>query len=448
MIEDILIKEYRNLIRKPNEILSIFSDFYGEDKVDLQGLPSLEEFISHATVNMNVPLWLSNNGHNFTFNQRRLLKEKFDESLTKKDKDYSFNNPDIMSEFYRDYILRVISNKFGNISILIYFPSVTVTNEYDKSVEIQKLFAKVDIDVKGLMRNGVTFNRAEYPLSQLLNKYMHSHIQDIEYSNLRRFKSSCLGSGPIRDTISMLCVDYDTLRWQMFALELSKYVQVESIAGNPYKRMEHIKKADISQQYREFIPMNEYVFDSSIRLNYDFLLKNFIRHLISLKKLKFNYYNNSFGLAMSYIEFNIFVSNEFINWFNSNLGTLIPVDDDRYLLQTMIGNALLIKCSIINNTINIYSSNQRNVDNIIERAKSQFACTFKGENIPITVTNDIVEDNNLIMLHPNITNLIFNKLISITNINYGTNNTITTEYGEERTSNRVQGSFKTFLTNH
>ena len=253
MIEDILKKEYENLIRKPNEILSIFSDFYGEDKVDLQGLPSLEEFISHATVNMNVPLWLDNNGHNFSSTQRRLLADKFNNSLSTVGKDYSFNNPDIMSDFYRSYILTMISTKFSNMFILIYFPTVTVTNEYDKSVEIQKLFAKVEIDVKGLLKSGITFNRGEYPLSQLLNKYMHSHIQDIEYSNLNRFKDSCLGSGPIRDTISTLCVDYDPLRWQLFALELSKYVQVESIAGTPYKRLENIKKAHVIQQDRKSV---------------------------------------------------------------------------------------------------------------------------------------------------------------------------------------------------
>ena len=447
MIEDILKKEYENLIRKPNEILSIFSDFYGEDKVDLQGLPSLEEFISHATVNMNVPLWLDNNGHNFSSTQRRLLADKFNNSLSTVGKDYSFNNPDIMSDFYRSYILTMISTKFSNMFILIYFPTVTVTNEYDKSVEIQKLFAKVEIDVKGLLKSGITFNRGEYPLSQLLNKYMHSHIQDIEYSNLNRFKDSCLGSGPIRDTISTLCVDYDPLRWQLFALELSKYVQVESIAGTPYKRLENIKKAHVIQQYSSFSSLNEYMIEDGIRTNYGTILKEFIKYLINSKKLKFNYYENSYGIAMNYIEFNILISNEFINWFNSQLGVIISLDNEIYTLTNMITNGLLIKCSISNNTIDIYSSSTRNIEDIVVRAQAQIACIFKGQPVQITINNDVVEDNNLIMIHPNIVNTIFNKLISITNINYGTNSNTPTTNGET-TNYRVQGSFKTLLLNN
>ena len=45
-------------------------------------------------------------------------------------------------------------------------------------------------------------------------------------------------------------------------------------------------------------------------------LKEFVKYFINLKKLKFNYVNGSFSIGMSFIEFIVLISNEFIKWYN------------------------------------------------------------------------------------------------------------------------------------
>ena len=41
---------YDELMEKPNEIRRIFEDFFGEDKVDMQGFLTYEEFVEFLNV--------------------------------------------------------------------------------------------------------------------------------------------------------------------------------------------------------------------------------------------------------------------------------------------------------------------------------------------------------------------------------------------------------------
>lgn len=109
-------------MEKPRRILEIFSDYFGEDKVDMQGFRTKEEFCrSKSLGNSNTD---------------------------------AISPPD-------------------GIFILVWFPQVRVTNEHNRSVDIQDLYAKVKIDTEGQLVGKFYLNRATYPLSHMKAGYMH-----------------------------------------------------------------------------------------------------------------------------------------------------------------------------------------------------------------------------------------------------------------------------------
>ena len=138
MIEDILKKEYENAISNANSVLSIFSEFYGEDKVELQGLSSLEDFLEF----FNRPNVLSYAYFNISFStaQQQFYNSIYNEGKYTDEEiqamDLSFNNEEIFNLFYDSYAKEV----FKKVCIMVYFPIVTVTNENGKSIDIHKVF--------------------------------------------------------------------------------------------------------------------------------------------------------------------------------------------------------------------------------------------------------------------------------------------------------------------
>ena len=130
-----------------------------------------------------------------------------------------------------------------------------MTNENDKSIIIQDLYAKIELDAKGNIPTedrGFTLNRATYPMEQWVCGYMHSHISNIPKGNLTSFQSPCLGTGPINNTVLELKNNCDSTEWMLFCQELSMYVTVESLRGGPYIRMETIGSKRQSSDYTDF----------------------------------------------------------------------------------------------------------------------------------------------------------------------------------------------------
>ena len=114
------------------------------------------------------------------------------------------------------------------LSIVVWWPEVTVTNEHDRSIVIWDLFAKIGINTLGTIpyeQPGFLLKRSTYNTSQLLSGYLHSHIPHTyaNRENLIAWKSPCLGRGPIRGTIMSLKSDYDDTMWMLFCQELSMY---------------------------------------------------------------------------------------------------------------------------------------------------------------------------------------------------------------------------------
>lgn len=422
-IENEIQKVYSTIMSKPIQLLNIFNNFFGEPRVDMQGFPNIKEF-----------------------------KEMFDNIQIKHlvSRTSSMYNDDFINDFIHNYgdlfLTDIPENKYIivfsllNINfikeyfdksrgfILVYFPYVKITNEYGYSVDIRNLYAKIKVSIYGTMIGYFGLNRSEYPLLHMRENYMHSHIAYIPFNNFTSFQTPCLGTGPIRETISSLNREFNSDLWELFCLELSKYVEVESIEGTPYHRLEELGKSCRATEANTGIVVN------SLSTDYIDMFRSFVPYFIKQGKLKFNYKNNSYSLGMSISEYILTISNEFINWYNAQFNKERKFS---YTLQQLLDNWVLHRCIIANNTLYFnYNNSSRNsyIKYIGEKV-----CTFKGQDILINITDseELNTTNESLILNPSYCFWILTKILQVLNFRYG-RNTKQTDSTNDRVSEKVR----------
>lgn len=368
----VLETTYRNALEKPLRILEIFNDFFGEDKVDMQGYPTLSEVesglpdnASTAVVSRFISTWQSDHNTNFF--------------------------------------------------ILVHFPHVRITNEYDRHVDINHLYAKVAFDIRGTMCGRFQLNRSDYTLLHLSNDYMHSHVSSIPLWNLSEFQTPCTGSGPINNTIASLSRDFDENLWQLFCLELERYVHVESIAGTPYHRLEGLTPRGV--RLRPIADGFNYLlkFPSNNR-TYVTMFAEFTKHLIDSGCLKFHYTEGQYKLAMSVTTAYITISNCFIKWYNREFAKGNRTEHT----CDLIGNGVLQTCKYSNGQLMVSVGRRTNTDYYSHIGAVMFH--FKGNPVRFTIS-DIAptteSENDVIILTTPYIEYILTKIINVINFHYG-----------------------------
>ena len=393
------------LMDKPNQVLAIFNDFFGEDKVDMQGFMSVDELKSWLSVTpisnyaSRESLGMSMGDYNTYSSQplTNLRGEVLDLVLDQ-----------LCSREIVDYIG---DTRFSSGFILVHFPHVRITNEYNRFVDINHLYAKVKVLHNGSMNGYFSLNRAEYTYLHISSGYMHSHVSTIPTSDFTKFQTPCTGTGPINDTISNLSNEFDSDIWRLFCLELSKYVEVESIAGTPYHRLENLGTSNMGAGEDVFRVVNQLRYDDSIKE----IIKEFVPYFIKQGKLKFNYANGSYSIGMSFTEYILVISNEFIDWYNKKYNN----KEWRYTFDTLKRSDVLKEGIIANNKI-YYENSRRNV-NSCAAYNGQRMCTFKGKDVLINIVdiNEVKEDNKSIILNTNIALYILSKILRVINYRYG-----------------------------
>ena len=410
LIEEKIEELYNSLMDKPFRVLSIFNDFFGEDKVDMQGYLSLDEFKSWMNIeplstyipNSNI---VSMDNNDWSMYRTQTITDLPEDQIEK-----------VVNGLTNIIVKEIIGNvEFNDIFILVHFPHVRVTNEHNRFVDINHLWAKVKVMWDGTMSGRFTLNRSEYTLLHFRSHYLHSHISSIPKADFTQFQTPCTGSGPINGTISTLNRDYDEDMWNMFCLELSKYVTVESVAGRPYHYLENLGTRDMQVGEDKFIT---YLFP-----NYcvnDILsdkFKEFVRYFINSKKLKFNYVNGSYSIGMSFIEFIVLISNEFIKWYNDqfNKGELTTKFED------LKKHGILRECIIDNGKI-YYDRNINNANNYTQYIGKQ-VCMFKGKEITVDITDitRVENANKSIILDTQTALYILTTILKVLNYRYGRN---------------------------
>ena len=362
-----LVEEYNAAMERPRRVYEIFCDYFGEDKVDMQGFRTLEQYIL-------------NGGGSITSSE---------------------------------------------IFLLVWFPEVTVTNENDRSVDIQDLYMKVPIGADGSMNGSPSMNRATYPLDQFLSDYMHSHTPGINKNNSTSFQHICTGSGPIRDTIGNLNGEFDEDLWQLFCSELEDFVHVESLSGGPYRRMENI---GITDKMRE-VPMKfPYVIAGGLNHNrfvnssptaeenrtYN-LIADFTRYLLKEGGLPMEFAEGNYSVGMSYIDCTIYLSNKFIEWYNR--------EDNPY--RRILPSESLVMYGILRKHLirggKLYVSLIANEVIEVRQYEGDRICTFKGTPVlrHIFIQEVPSEDNLPLFLCEKIVRNIVGAIVKVVNYRYG-----------------------------
>lgn len=410
LIEERIEELYNSLMDKPLQVLGIFNDFFGEDKVDMQGYWSLDKFKSWMNIeplSTYIPDGniVSMNRNDWSMYGTHVITDLPEDQVEK-----------VVNVFTDNRVKERIGNaKFNDIFILVHFPHVRVTNEHDRFVDINHLCAKVKVVYNGTLNGGFTLNRSEYTLLHIRSNYMHSHIRSIPTNDFTKFQNPCTGSGPINGTISALNRDYDEDMWNMFCLELSKYVTVESVAGTPYHYLERLGTNDMGvgiDRFITYLSPNRHV--GVITLG---RFKEFVRYFINSKKLKFNYVNGSYSIGMSLIEFIVLISNEFIKWYNDQFNK----KELTIKFADLKGCGILRECIIDNGKI-YYDSDMNGVNNYAQYIGKK-VCVFKGKEITVDITDiaEVRNENKSIILNTQTALYILTTILKVLNYRYGRN---------------------------
>jgi hypothetical protein len=409
-IEEKIEELYNSLMEKPLRVLSIFNDFFGEDKVDMQGYWSLDKFKSWMNIEPLSTYIPDGNIVSMNMNDWSMYKTW---SITDLPGDQVEKVVNVLTN--TTVKERIGNAKFNGIFILVHFPHVRVTNEHDRFVDINHLWAKVKVSYNGTLNGGFTLNRSEYTLLHIRRHYMHSHISSIPTGDFTKFQNPCTGSGPINGTISALNRDYDEDIWNMFCLELSKYVTVESVAGVPYNYLEKLGTNDMEVGVDRFITyLSPNYYESVITPD---KFREFVRYFISSKKLKFNYVNGSYSIGMSLIEFIVLISNEFIKWYNDQFNK----EELTAKFAELKRKDILKECIIDNGKI-YYETGRTNVNNYLGYIGKK-VCMFKDREITISITDiaEVRNENKSIILNTQTALYILNIIFKVLNYRYGRN---------------------------
>lgn len=295
--------------------------------------------------------------------------------------------------------------------IYVWWPKVTVTNEYNKSVHIQDLYAKIEINDEGLIPYefwGFQLNRATYSQEQFLSDYLHSHIRGIPKDNFTRFENPCLGDGPIRNTINTLKTDCDTAEWMLFCQELSMYVTVESLAGGPWRRMENIGSFTVACDYTDY-NFNRSSFLYPIFIT-DSIKKNFIQYYLTHGHLSLSFRKGQFVCDMPFYEFIIDISNAFLDYCNIVFTTEAG---RRKLLDSNLFTSLIVS----NGKFYVTENNRNSQD--VNRYKGKFVLVFKGKRIFTTITDSpLRESSPVTVIHSCMAMNILKSILKVINFRY------------------------------
>lgn len=377
-IKTIIKAKVENTLKNAYAVLETFVDYFGEDYVDNNLLTdeSLTDFFTKE-------LWESTTKENFS------VKEPFYDSM-------------------------IACLPGSTFSIKVYFPRVTVTNEYGKSIDIKDLYAKIKIFGNGLLANSFTLLRSTYTVAEWICRYAHSHLPGITYG----WESPCLGEGPIRNTQNELTREFNIDRWGLFCYELAKYVTIESISGGPYKRLEGVNEAGQAVNY--FIP---YIYNMRFHNpGGSEIMQNFFKYYLSKESIKISYKENNFVLGESKERFWVAITKSFIQWVNEK-------NDPCYNLWKLLGGDILGKYIIQGETIyRIDTKRLRSVETDVDLVLT----TFKNKEVRLVVEADQNRVQSVYLLEWDIVSYIIITILKIFNYKYGKQNNEETTSTESR----------------
>ena len=372
------------------QVYEVFQNYFGEDSVDLQNLPD-DDYIAELLEEKEV--YPREDGSCYEGDDRKFAGVK-----------------SIMSSV-RPFIL-------------VYWPTVRVTNENNKSILIQDLYAKIELDSNGRIpteNRGFLLNRATYPIEQWSYGYLHSHIYSVPKDDLTEFQPPCLGSGPILSTITSLKTDlsegFDEIQWMLFCEELSRYVTVESIKGIPYKYLEDVNLSDLLSDYKDFDSSTAYDITHSVSKMSNVsssenpnALGDFVLYYLKHGHLSFNFQNGEFQIGMTHFDYIIDISNSFIDYFNSHY-------TDKNLVKEYFEYDIIRKVIVAGNKFLDLDATIQVPD--VSGYVGQKVCDFKGHEVKLNILSatEFTPQETIVLDHA-LAIFILNNILKIINYHY------------------------------
>lgn len=286
----------------------------------------------------------------------------------------------------------------GRYTIFIHWNEVDITNEIGESTRIYDLYAKLGLTSSGTLADRFLFLKATYTKEHFEARYIHSHIPSLGRSNINTWTSSCLGSGPIRNTLTKCREHVDLNDYLLLAFELDKYVHVESLTGGPHYRMSRIGQ-------RSTTPINLSYNNSG---NLAPMMKEFIKYLIQSKALKYVYLKGKYTFGMSQFEFIYTCTNKFVEWNETR--------SNKVDLKWAISNSYLIRATIEKEN---FARIVQNLDNSLDSYIGTTLFRFKGKDVKLKVVGTIAPTNDIYILHPDKLGLIYKHILLYLNTYYG-----------------------------
>lgn len=277
--------------------------------------------------------------------------------------------------------------------IYIKWNKVTITNEQNDSVDIYDFYAKLLISETGKLCEVPYFLKQTYTHQQWQGNYIHSHITRLEKHNFTQWKSSCLGTGPIKRTIcKLMAQDYiaegnrerysiqhmflDMDNWMLFCYELDKYVSVESLLGGPYYRMSTI--APVSKVINLETPIMNMT--PNYFLSYS-VFKDFIKYLIENDVIKFAFKDGSYTIGNTLFECTLNMSNAYIDWLNSYK---FPYTHDLNIVTKLLEEVYIVGNNMYDSLEECGCMDETNLNlNFTFKGEPQFLHIIKGNYTPI-----------------------------------------------------------------
>ena len=150
---------------------------------------------------------------------------------------------------------RELSGEF--LIAYIHIPEKTVTNEYGRTHKVYDGYVKFSLNANLKLRDYPLYTRSRMTKKEIISGYAFSHAYVLKEEDLiyaknhpnsaaeQLFKNLCFGSGPIVTSISRIREVNSEENWRIFFNDLDSYLEVESISGGPYVRMESINGSEI-----------------------------------------------------------------------------------------------------------------------------------------------------------------------------------------------------------
>lgn len=301
----------------------------------------------------------------------------------------------------------------AKVSIVVHFPTLIVKNEHNKFTTIQDLYVKTTVTALGKIVGQFECQRATFSYKQFMSGYVHSHLPRRSFC---KWTTSCLGSGPIKRTIALLSQDSSEETWMLYCRELHEYVQVESLSGGPYIRLESIGGYNKVNYILSGLVGEATNCRSNCKIEFDCYIenaeirskvKNFICYLFSKKPFKFGFWKSNYHLAYSSLEFGFLLTKYFIKFLKENNYSAQPFLEQNVIESYILKPDGLYQISLEDGRITVY--------------QDRYLFDFKGVPVHMHIENrqEDEELNVVYIMNKYIANAIVIFIHTIINYFYG-----------------------------